>query len=189
MNLSLSQIRAATTSVIGFHLFASQALSYPLYAKDIWQGGQLNEDACRRFYELLGQIRAGGGASLKNTAPFDRPDSTYYHPQNSTLSNFTNCICRAFCSPVYSLNALGGDFYYASRVGGANAGEVKALATASGTTSIQPVCAAGVNVSAQNPEGAVQFIKIMLSEDVPFLRAAQRGGRGSAAVSGRGQSG
>ncbi|HIZ30680.1 MAG TPA: hypothetical protein H9813_05535, partial [Candidatus Fournierella merdipullorum] len=35
---------------------------YPLYAGDIWQGGQLNEDACRRFYELLGQIRAGGGA-------------------------------------------------------------------------------------------------------------------------------
>lgn len=139
---------------------------YPLYTGDIWQGGQLNEDACRRFYELLGQIRAGGGASLKNTAPFDRPDGTYYHPQNSTLSNFTNCICRAFCSPVYSLNALGGDFYYASRVGGVNAGEVKALATASGATSIQPVCAAGVNVSAQNPEGAVQFIQIMLSEEV-----------------------
>ena len=139
---------------------------YPLYAGDIWQGGQLNEDACRRFYELLGQIRAGGGAGLSNTAPFDRPDGTYYHPQNSTLSNFTNCICRAFCSPVYSLNALGGDFYYASRVGGANAGEVKALVTASGATSIQPVCAAGVNVSAQNPEGAVQFIQIMLSEEV-----------------------
>ena len=139
---------------------------YPLYAGDLWQGRQLNEDACRRFYELLGQIRAGGGANLKNAAPFDRPDGTYYHPQNSTLSNFTNCICRAFCSPVYSLNALGGDFYYASRVGGANAGEVKALATASGATSIQPVCAAGVNVSAQNPEGAVQFIQIMLSEEV-----------------------
>ena len=53
---------------------------YPLYAGDIWQGGQLNEDACRRFYELLGQIRAGGGAGLSNTAPFDRPDGTYYHP-------------------------------------------------------------------------------------------------------------
>lgn len=139
---------------------------YPLYAGDIWQGGQLNEDACRRFYELLGQIRAGGGAGLSNTAPFDRPDGTYYHPQNSTQGNFANCICRAFCSPVYSLNGLGGDFYYASRVGGANAGEVKALATASGVTSIQPVCAAGVNVSAQNPEGAVQFIQIMLSEEV-----------------------
>lgn len=139
---------------------------YPLYAGDIWQGGQLNEDACRRFYELLGQIRAGGGAGLSNSAPFDRPDGTYYHPQNSTQGNFINCICRAFCSPVYSLNSLGGDFYYASRVGGANAGEVKALATASGTTSIQPVCAAAVNVNAQNPEGAVQFIQIMLSEEV-----------------------
>lgn len=139
---------------------------YPLYAGDIWQGGQLNEDACRRFYELLGQIRAGGGAGLSNTAPFDRPDGTYYHPQNSTLSNFTNCICRAFCSPVYSLNGLGGDFYYASRVSGTSAGEVKALATASGATSIQPACAAGVNVSAQNPEGAVQFIQTLLSEEV-----------------------
>lgn len=139
---------------------------YPLYAGDIWQSGQLNEDACRRFYELLGQIRTGGGASLSNAAPFDRPDGTYYHPQNSTLSNFTNCICRAFCSPTYSLNGLGGDFYYASRAGGANAGEVKALATASGTTSVQPVCAAAVNVSAQNPEGAVQFIQTLLSEEV-----------------------
>lgn len=139
---------------------------YPLYAKDIWQGGQLNEDACRRFYELLGQIRAGGGAGLSNTAPFDRPDGTYYHPQNSTQGNFANCICRAFCSPVYSLNGLGGDFYYASRVSGTSTGEVKALATASGATSIQPVCAAGVNVSAQNPEGAVQFIQTLLSEEV-----------------------
>lgn len=139
---------------------------YPLYAHDIWQGGQLNEDACRRFYELLGQIRAGGGAGLSNTAPFDRPDGTYYHPQNSTQGNFANCICRAFCSPVYSLNGLGGDFYYASRAGGVGAGEVKALVTASGATSIQPVCAAGVNVSAQNPEGAVQFIQTLLSEEV-----------------------
>ena len=94
------------------------------------------------------------------------PDGTYYHPQNSTLSNFTNCICRAFCSPVYSLNGLGGDFYYASRVSGTSAGEVKALATASGATSIQPACAAGVNVSAQNPAGAVQFIQTLLSEEV-----------------------
>lgn len=139
---------------------------YPLYAKDIWRDGQLNETACRQFYELLGQIRTGGGATLKNTAPFDRPDGTYYHPQNNTEGAFINCLCRAFCSPVYSLNGLGGDFYYASRAGGANAGEVKALATASGTTSIQPVCAAGVNVSAQNPEGAVQFIQTLLSEEV-----------------------
>lgn len=139
---------------------------YPLYAKDIWRDGQLNETACRQFYELLGQIRTGGGATLKNTAPFDRPDGTYYHPQNNTEGAFINCLCRAFCSPVYSLNGLGGDFYYASRAGGANAGEVKALATASGTTSIQPVCAAAVNVSAQNPEGAVQFIQTLLSEEV-----------------------
>lgn len=156
---------------------------YPLYAKDIWQGGQLNEAACRGFYELLGQIRAGGAATLYNDAPFDRPDGTFYHPQNGTSGNFMNCICRAFCSPVYSLNSLGGDFYYASRAGGANAGEVIALATASGATSIQPVCAAGVNVSAQNPEGAVQFIQIMLSEEVqkqplydgvPVLKSAVR---------------
>ena len=139
---------------------------YPLYAKDIWRDGQLNETACRQFYELLGQIRTGGGATLKNTAPFDRPDGTYYHPQNNTEGAFINCLCRAFCSPTYSLNGLGGDFYYASRAGGANAGEVKALATASGTTSIQPVCAAAVNVSAQNPEGAVQFIQTLLSEEV-----------------------
>ena len=68
--------------------------------------------------------------------------------------------------PIYSLKSLGGDFYYASRAGGANAGGVKALTTASGATSIQPVCAAGVNVSAQNPEGAVQFIRTLLSEEV-----------------------
>ena len=156
---------------------------YPLYAGDIWQGGQLNEAACRAFYELLGQIRAGGGATLSNTAPFDRPDGTYYHPQNSTLSNFTNCICRAFCSPVYSLNSLGGDFYYASRTGGVNAGEVKALATAAGATSIQPACVAGVNVNAQNPAGAVQFLQTLLSQEVqrqatydgvPVLQSAVR---------------
>lgn len=139
---------------------------YPLYAGEIWQDGQLNEAACRRFYELLGQIRAGGAASLRNTTPFDRPDGSFYHPQNGTASNFTNCICRAFCSPFYSLNTLGGDFYYASRAGGANAGEVKALATASGATSIQPACVAAVSVSAQNPEGAMQFIQTLLSEEV-----------------------
>lgn len=139
---------------------------YPLYAKDIWQDGQLNETACRQFYELLGQIRTGGGATLKNTAPFDRPDGTYYHPQNNTEGAFTNCLCRAFCSPVYSLNGLGGNFYYASRASGANAGEVKALGTASGTTSIQPVCTVGVNVSTQNPDDAVQFIQTLLSEEV-----------------------
>lgn len=139
---------------------------YPLYAKDIWQDGQLNEAACRQFYELLGRIRAGGGSGLKNTAPFDRPDGAYYHPQNNTEAAFANCLCRAFCMPIYSLKSLGGDFYYASRAGGANAGGVKALTTASGATSIQPVCAAGVNVSAQNPEGAVQFIQTLLSEEV-----------------------
>lgn len=139
---------------------------YPLYARDIWQNGQLDEAACRGFYELLGQIRSGGAATLYNGAPFDRPDGTFYHPQNGTASNFTNCICRAFCSPVYSLNSLGGDFYYASRAGGTNAGEVKALATASGATSIQPACVAAVNVSAQNPEGAMQFIQTLLSEEV-----------------------
>ena len=60
---------------------------------------------------------------------------------------------------------------------------MKALATASGATSIQPVCAAGVNVSAQNPEGAVQFIQTLLSEEVqsqttydgvPVLKSAVR---------------
>ena len=139
---------------------------YPLYAKDIWRDGQLNETACRQFYELLGQIRTGGGATLKNTAPFDRPDGTYYHPQNNTEGAFINCLCRAFCSPVYSLNGLGGNFYYASRVSGANAGEVKALGTASGTTSIQPVCTVGVNVSTQNPDDAVKFIQTLLSKEV-----------------------
>ena len=139
---------------------------YPLYARDIWQNGQLDEAACRGFYELLGQIRSGGAATLYNGAPFDRPDGTFYHPQNGTASNFANCICRAFCSPVYSLNSLGGDFYYASRAGGTNAGEVKALAAVSDATSIQPACVAAVNVSAQNPEGAMQFIQTLLSEEV-----------------------
>ena len=156
---------------------------YPVYAASIWQDGQLNEAACRGFYELLGQIRAGGAATLYNDAPFDRPDGTFYHPQNGTSGNFMNCICRAFCSPVYSLNSLGGDFYYASRAGGANAGEVKALATASGATSIQPACIAAVSVSAQNPEGAVQFIQTLMSEEVqrqntydgvPVLKSAVR---------------
>lgn len=139
---------------------------YPVYAGAIWRGGALNEDACREFYELLAQVRSGGGRELKNTAPFDQPGGTYYHPQNGTSSGFINSLCRAFCEPVFALNALGSDFYYASGVTGVNAGEVKAFVTADGATSIQPTCVAAVSASSQNPEGAAQFVQTLLSAEV-----------------------
>ncbi len=139
---------------------------YPVYAGAIWRGGALNEDACRNFYELLAQIRSGGGRELKNTAPFDQPGGSYYHPQNGTLSGLINRTCRAFCGPVFAMNSLGSDFYYAYGEGAANAGEVKAFASASGATSIQPACAAAVSASSQNSEGAVQFVQTLLSEEV-----------------------
>lgn len=142
---------------------------YPVYAQKIWENGELDETACTELYTLLGQIRSGGGSSLGNTRPFHEQDGTYYHPQNGTSSNFTNAACQVFCESVYNLTGMGGNFYYHATLGeqkGENAGEVKALKTADGATSIRPSCVAGVNVSSRNQENAFGFLQTLLSQQV-----------------------
>lgn len=140
---------------------------YPVYAGSIWQDGRLNEEAYRSFVQMMADIVAGSGKNLKISTDFDHPDGTYYHPQNGTDGCFMNYGTRAFCSTQFDLGAQGSKFHYhALATGTEDSGELKALQSASGQTSLRPSCTVGINASAANPEQAAQFVAALLSEDV-----------------------
>lgn len=142
---------------------------YPLYAGEIWQNNELNAAACRTFLEMLNRICQGGGRSLNiaDAAASVYSGTSYYTPSNGTSGSFMNAGSNAFCDLEYSLSGLGSYFqYYTEISGNPTTATVRAMTTAAGQSCIQPSCVAGINASSQNPEGAAQFLQILLGQTV-----------------------
>ena len=141
----------------------------PLSVGRIWQGGELNAEVCRTFVEMMGKICQGGGSTLKGMSgePSAYSGTSYYTPSNGTGASFMNAGSNAFCKLEYSLGGLGSYFQYYTQLSGTQTSAiVRPMTMAAGQSCIQPPCVAGVNVSAQNPEGAVQFLQILLGKSL-----------------------
>lgn len=154
-------------------LFAYQSTAdlfnhfYSLYASRIWQNNTLNEGAYREFVTLIGNILSTSGTELTDF-PLDQNTHPYYQLYVGSHSSYINKLCRVGCdffmAPVQFLS----DYSPSSRDLLNNPGvcEAKPFVSQDGTSCVYPAFAAAVNAGSQNPEMAVEFINILLSDEI-----------------------
>lgn len=140
---------------------------YPLYASRIWQDGVLNESAYREFVALVGDIFSSSGSDLMDF-PLDQNIRSYYKLYSGSSSAYTNRLCRANCDFFMSPEQFVSNYNPSMREQFQNPGvcEAKPFLSESGASCVYSTLVAGVNAASQNPEMAVRFIELLLSDEI-----------------------
>lgn len=140
---------------------------YALAAADIWKDGTLQEPAYRQFIAVLGKLLSSSGSELLHF-PMDRTQGGYYQLYNGSSGAFFNGLCSACCDFFMGPEQLAANFVPDETAPKNWQGvcEAKAFVDENGHSCVYPAFLAGVNASANNPEMAVSFIQMMLSEEI-----------------------
>lgn len=140
---------------------------YTMFAPEIWKDGTLQEGPYRQFVQKMGSILKGNGKNMAED-PLDQLEGkSYFLPYQGSSSAYTNHRCRVWCDFV-KFPSFVGDFSKNNRGKKKDSGicEVKPFVTAKGDSCVQPICLAAVNAATEHPEEAVQFVQLMLSEEL-----------------------